>query len=62
MKRTLILHRDDANDSLQAMADAQCNEDTIRDYRRVLELQAKKLRIHWSKDFSTAALQSCIEN
>lgn len=44
---------------LQAIADAQCGEDTLREYRLVLELQHETLRIHWSSDFSTAGLQRC---
>lgn len=52
-------NHDEVSGLLQAMADAQCGEDTIRDFRLVLELQNEKLRIHWSSDFSTKELQSC---
>ena len=54
-------NHDEVSGSLQAMADAQCGEDTIRDFRLVLELQNEKLKIHWSQDFSTTELLSCNE-
>ena len=52
-------NKSDGTYGLQAMAEAQCGEDTIRDYRLVLELREETLRIHWSADFSTASLQLC---
>ena len=48
-----------ATSGIQAIADAQCGEDTLREYRLVLELQNETLRIHWSADFSTPDLQMC---
>ena len=40
-------------------ADASCGEDDLRDYRVTLELRDRRLRIRWSADFTTAALEAC---
>ena len=40
-------------------ADASCGEDDLRDYRLTLELRDRRLRIRWSDDFTTAALEAC---
>lgn len=43
----------------RAYALAQCGEDSLREYRLVLTLQQQKLRIRWSDDFTTRALEAC---
>ena len=40
-------------------AEARCGEDDLRDYRLSFELRDKRLRIYWSEDFTTAALEAC---
>lgn len=40
-------------------ADASCGEDDLRDYRLTLELRDRRLRIRWSDDFTTTALEAC---
>ena len=40
-------------------ADASCGEDDLRDYRLTLELRDNRLKIRWSDDFTTAALEAC---
>jgi hypothetical protein len=51
-------HEHDA-DSLQATALAQCGEDNLREYSLVLSLRQQQLRIRWSDDFTTRALEAC---
>jgi len=46
-------------DGLQAHALAQCGEDNLREYRLTLRLQQERLRIRWSDDFTTRALEAC---
>ncbi len=52
---------DEQRDSngLLAHALAQCGEDSLREYRLLLHLKQDKLRIRWSDDFTTRALEAC---
>lgn len=50
---------DDRAQNLRARAFAQCGEDGLREYRIFLSLQTDGLRIRWSEDFTTGALQPC---
>ena len=38
---------------------ARCGEDGPREYHLLLQLSQGKLRIRWSEDFTTAALEAC---
>ncbi len=38
---------------------AQCGEDTLREYRIVLQLDGETLRIRWSETYTTPALSRC---
>ncbi len=51
-------HRADARGSL-SRAHARCGEDLPRDYRVVFLLRDGELRIRWSQDFTTPALDRC---
>lgn len=47
------------DDGSESLAVAQCGEDNVVDYRVVLQLNSDRLRIRWSSDFTTRALESC---
>ena len=53
------LGEDSAGAGLTVYADAQCGEDTLRDYRLLLRLRQQRLRITWSPDFTTGELRRC---
>ncbi|MDH3761757.1 MAG: hypothetical protein OEU50_12305 [Gammaproteobacteria bacterium] len=46
-------------DDFRVYALAQCGEDNLREYQLKLNLQQQKLRIRWSDDFTTRALEAC---
>ncbi len=48
-----------ADDDFRVSARAQCGEDNLREYQLTLSLQQEKLRIRWSDDFTTRALEAC---
>ncbi len=43
----------------ETQAFAQCGEDSLREYRIFFLLQGQQLRIRWSADFTTPALERC---
>ena len=50
-------HGDDGRSETLALA--QCGEDSLREYRVFLLLDADRLRIRWSDSFTTPALARC---
>ncbi len=47
------------DDGMRVYAFAQCGEDNLREYRLMLQLEQGRLRIRWSEDFTTRALEAC---
>ena len=43
----------------QTHAILQCGEDTLRSYDVLFRIEQDRLRIRWSKDFTTRALERC---
>lgn len=48
-----------ADNGLLAFAFARCGEDNLLEYRLQLRLQQGRLRIRWSEDYTTRALEAC---